>query len=192
METGFGSSTISKTQKYLEKMGIGKEKKAPRWNGENRMDDHYAENVWVPLREAIQMVLVKKDCILADDDDDDATTLDDSFDNMYKTAYTMVNDNYGKSLYVGVKEVITDHLEEEVLPAVLEGLNNNFLQTVNSAWEDHKASLEMIRDILLYLDRCMGMSAVIDFHNYFSSGPMCTRTASRASTIWALSCSDRL
>ena len=152
VEAGFGSATISKTQKYLQKMGIGKEKKAPRWNGENRMDDHYAENVWVPLREAIQMVLVKKDCILVDDDDD-ATTLDDSFDNMYKTAYTMVNDNYGKSLYVGVKEVITDHLEEEVLPAVLESLNNNFLQTVNSAWEDHKASLEMIRDILLYLDR---------------------------------------
>ena len=113
------------------------------------MDEEYSENVWLPLKEAIQMVLIKKDFIHADDDD----IVDDSFDNMYKTAYTMVNDNFAKSLYIGVKEVITDHLEEEVLPAVLESLNNNFLQTVNSAWEDHKASLEMIRDILLYLDR---------------------------------------
>ena len=95
------------------------------------------------------MLLIKRDFIHADDDD----IIDDSFDNMYKTGYTMVNDNHAKSLYTGVKEVIADHLEAEILPVVLESLNNNFLQTMNSAWLDHQASLEMIADILLYLDR---------------------------------------
>ena len=127
-------------------MGVGKENATSRWNGERKMDEEYSENVWLPLKEAIQIVLVKKDFIHTDDDDD-------SFDNMYKTSYTMVNDNYAKSLYIGVKEVIADHLEAEILPVVLESLNNNFLQTMNSAWVDHQASLEMIADILLYLDR---------------------------------------
>ena len=128
-------------------MGVGKENATFRWNGERKMDEEYSENVWLPLREAIQMVLIKKDFIHTDDDDD-------SFESMYKTTYTMVNDNHAKSLYIGVKEVIADHLEVEILPVVLESLNNNFLQTMNSAWVDHQASLEMIADILLYLDRC--------------------------------------
>ena len=107
------------------------------------------ENVWIPLREAIQLVLNKKQSIRTNDDN----IIDDSFDAMYKTAYMIVNDNHAKSLYVGVKEVIADHLEAEVLPVVLKSLNNNFLQSMNSAWVDHQASLEMIADILLYLDR---------------------------------------
>ena len=130
-------------------MGGGKENTTSRWNGESRMDEEYTENVWMPLREAIQLLLNKKQFIRTNDDN----IIDDSFDSMYKTAYIMVNDNHAKSLYVGVKEVIADHLEAEVLPVVLKSLNNNFLQTMNSAWVDHQASLQMIADILLYLDR---------------------------------------
>ena len=130
-------------------MGGGKENTTSRWNGESRMDEDYTENVWMPLREAIQLLLNKKQFIRTDHDN----IIDDSFDSMYKTAYIMVNDNHAKSLYVGVKEVIADHLEAEVLPVVLKSLNNNFLQTMNSAWVDHQASLQMIADILLYLDR---------------------------------------
>ena len=127
----------------------GKENMTSRWNGETKMDEDYVENVWIPLREAIQLVLNKKQCIRTNDNN----IIDDSFDAMYKTAYMIVNDNHAKSLYVGVKEVIADHLEAEVLPVVLKSLNNNFLQSMNSAWVDHQASLEMIADILLYLDR---------------------------------------
>ena len=127
-------------------MGVGKENTSSRWNGESKMDEDYVENVWTPLREAIQLVLKKKVFTRTDD-------IDDSFDYMYKTAYIMVNDNHAKSLYVGVKEVITDHLEAKVLPVVLKSLNNNFLKTINSAWLDHQVSLEMVADILLYLDR---------------------------------------
>ena len=34
---------------------------------------------------------------------------------------------------------------------VLESLNNNFLQTLNNAWNDHQTSMVMIRDILMYM-----------------------------------------
>ena len=34
---------------------------------------------------------------------------------------------------------------------VLESLNNNFLHTLNSSWNDHQTSMVMIRDILMYM-----------------------------------------
>lgn len=36
---------------------------------------------------------------------------------------------------------------------MLRCLNNNFLQTLNQAWNDHQTSMVMIRDILMYMDR---------------------------------------
>ena len=36
---------------------------------------------------------------------------------------------------------------------MLAALNNNFLQTLNAAWNDHQTSMVMIRDILMYMDR---------------------------------------
>lgn len=36
---------------------------------------------------------------------------------------------------------------------VLKCLNNNFLKTLNQAWNDHQTSMVMIRDILMYMDR---------------------------------------
>ena len=36
---------------------------------------------------------------------------------------------------------------------MLGALNNNFLQTLNAAWNDHQTSMVMIRDILMYMDR---------------------------------------
>jgi hypothetical protein len=32
-------------------------------------------------------------------------------------------------------------------------MNNNFLQTLNAAWNDHQTSMVMIRDILMYMNR---------------------------------------
>lgn len=36
---------------------------------------------------------------------------------------------------------------------VLESLNNDFLQVLNRAWNEHQTSMTMIRDILMYMDR---------------------------------------
>ncbi|ETE67984.1 Cullin-3, partial [Ophiophagus hannah] len=42
---------------------------------------------------------------------------------------------------------------ERVREDVLNSLNNNFLQTLNQAWNDHQTAMVMIRDILMYMDR---------------------------------------
>lgn len=41
----------------------------------------------------------------------------------------------------------------QVREDVLKALYNNFLQTLNQAWNDHQTSMVMIRDILMYMDR---------------------------------------
>ena len=76
-----------------------------------------------------------------------------SFEELYRNAYTMVLHKHGERLYSGLKEVVTNHLENKVRGDVLASLNNNFLQTLNSSWNDHQTSMVMIRDILMYMDR---------------------------------------
>ena len=39
----------------------------------------------------------------------------------------------------------------QVRDDVIKALNNNFLQTLNNAWNDHQTSMVMIRDILMYM-----------------------------------------
>ena len=39
----------------------------------------------------------------------------------------------------------------QVREDALHALNNNFLQTLNMAWNDHQTSMVMIRDILMYM-----------------------------------------
>ena len=65
----------------------------------------------------------------------------------------MVLHKHGERLYTGLKDVVTAHLENKVRNDVLASLNNNFLQTLNHAWNDHQTSMVMIRDILMYMDR---------------------------------------
>ena len=48
---------------------------------------------------------------------------------------------------------ISNLLGVQVRNDVLAALNNNFLQTLNAAWNDHQTSMVMIRDILMYMDR---------------------------------------
>ena len=55
--------------------------------------------------------------------------------------------------FLGLKEVVTQHLESKVRNDVLAALNNHFLQTLNATWSDHQTSMVMIRDILMYMDR---------------------------------------
>lgn len=45
---------------------------------------------------------------------------------------------------------------------MLNSLNNNFLQTLNQAWNDHQTAMVMIRDILMY------MVGILIFHTFNS------------------------
>jgi len=104
------------------------------------MDEKYVESIWSLLKNAIQEIQKKNNSGL-------------SFEELYRNAYTMVLHKYGERLYTGLKEVVTQHLELKVREDVLISLNNNFLQTLNHAWNDHQTSMVMIRDILMYMDR---------------------------------------
>jgi cullin 3 len=104
------------------------------------MDEKYVESIWTLLKNAIQEIQKKNNSGL-------------SFEELYRNAYTMVLHKHGERLYTGLKEVVTQHLESKVREDVLKALYNNFLQTLNQAWNDHQTSMVMIRDILMYMDR---------------------------------------
>ncbi|KAI5737524.1 hypothetical protein M8J76_014379 [Diaphorina citri] len=96
------------------------------------MDEKYVQDIWLLLKNAIQEIQKKNNSGL-------------SFEELYRNAYTMVLHKHGERLYSGLKEVVRED--------VLKSLNNNFLQTLNQAWNDHQTSMVMIRDILMYMDR---------------------------------------
>ncbi|XP_039250181.1 cullin-3-A-like isoform X2 [Styela clava] len=104
------------------------------------MDEKYVANIWELLKNAIQEIQKKNNSGL-------------SFEELYRNAYTMVLHKYGEKLYNGLREVVTEHLTQKVRVDVVESLNNYFLPTLNSAWNDHQTSMVMIRDILMYMDR---------------------------------------
>ncbi|XP_055868404.1 cullin-3-B-like [Biomphalaria glabrata] len=104
------------------------------------MDEKYVNNIWSLLKNAIQEIQKKNNSGL-------------SFEELYRNAYTMVLHKHGEKLYTGLKDVVTEHLVGKVKEDVLQALNNNFLQTLNAAWNDHQTSMVMIRDILMYMDR---------------------------------------
>lgn len=103
------------------------------------MDEKFVESIWALLKSAIQEIQKKNNSGL-------------SFEELYRNAYNMVLHKHGERLYLGLKEVVTQHLEK-VREDVLRCLHNNFLPTLNQAWNDHQTSMVMIRDILMYMDR---------------------------------------
>lgn len=92
------------------------------------------------LKEVIQKILKKEISEL-------------SFEELYRKAYTLVLHNHGNRLYKGLKEVVTQHLDSKVRQDVLTSLNDNFLQTLKQAWDDHQKAMVMIHAILMYMDR---------------------------------------
>lgn len=102
------------------------------------MDEKYVNSIWTLLKNAIQEIQKKNNSGL-------------SFEELYRNAYTMVLHKHGEKLYAGLREVVTEHLVHKVRQDVLDSLNNNFLQTLNKAWNDHQTSMVMIRDILMYM-----------------------------------------
>jgi len=88
-----------------------------------------------------------------------------SFEELYRNAYNMVLHKYGDMLYDGLKGVVNDHLKVIALN-VASAVDENFLSELNKSWNDHKISMLMIRDILMYMDRVyvsqQGVATVYD------------------------------
>lgn len=54
---------------------------------------------------------------------------------------------------IAIDIIHADFISLQVRSEVLKSLNNNFLLTLNQAWNDHQTAMVMIRDILMYVDR---------------------------------------
>ncbi|CAN6484622.1 unnamed protein product [Victoria cruziana] len=103
------------------------------------MDPKYAEKTWKLLEHAIHEIY-----------NHNASGL--SFEELYRNAYNMVLHKYGDKLYSGLVSTMTWHLKEisKSIEAAQGGL---FLDELNRKWRDHNKALEMVRDILMYMDR---------------------------------------
>lgn len=113
------------------------------------MDEKYVETIWATLKNAIQEIQKKNNSGL-------------SFEQLYRNAYNMVLHKHGNRLYFGLREVVSEHLEQKVRQEVLESLHSNFLPKLNQAWTDHQTSMVMIRDILMYMDRVYVQQREVD------------------------------
>eukprot|EP00854_Cymbomonas_tetramitiformis_P023528 gene23528-28485_t len=103
------------------------------------LDPQYAEKTWKVLEDAIHEI-----------HNHNAFGL--SFEELYRNAYNMVLHKFGDRLYKGLEDTITAHLVEVSKKIdVAQGLL--FLEETNKRWEDHNKSMQMIRDILMYMDR---------------------------------------
>ncbi|CBI22194.3 unnamed protein product, partial [Vitis vinifera] len=103
------------------------------------MDPNYADKTWKILEEGIHEIY---NCNISGL----------SFEELYRNAYNMVLHKFGEKLYSGLVTTMTHHLEviSKSIEAAQGGL---FLEELNRKWADHNKALQMIRDILMYMDR---------------------------------------
>ncbi|KAG8086869.1 hypothetical protein GUJ93_ZPchr0010g7500 [Zizania palustris] len=68
------------------------------------------------------------------------------------TAYNMVLHKHGPKLYDKLTENIKEHLQE-MRTSIEVAQGGSFLEELQRNWDDHNKALQMIRDILMYMDR---------------------------------------
>ncbi|MEW5303513.1 MAG: hypothetical protein WDW36_006197 [Sanguina aurantia] len=103
------------------------------------MDPNYADKTWKVLEDAIQEI-----------HNQNASGL--SFEELYRNAYNMVLHKYGDRLYTGLIRTLKRQLQG-VAGRVEATQGEPFLRELKTRWEDHNKSTQMIRDILMYMDR---------------------------------------
>lgn len=103
------------------------------------VDPRYADKTWRLLEHAINEIY-----------NHNASGL--SFEELYRNAYNMVLHKFGEKLYTGLVSTMTSHLM--AMSECIENAHGEmFLEELNTKWTDHNKSLQMIRDILMYMDR---------------------------------------
>ncbi|GMI87375.1 cullin 3, cullin 3A [Hibiscus trionum] len=103
------------------------------------VDPKYAEKTWKILEHAIHEIY-----------NHNASGL--SFEELYRNAYNMVLHKFGEKLYSGLVTTMTAHLKE-ISKSIEVAQGALFLEELNRKWNDHNKALQMIRDILMYMDR---------------------------------------
>ena len=64
----------------------------------------------------------------------------------------MVLHKFGEKLYSGLVTTMTYHLKE-ISKSIEAALGELFLEELNRKWAEHNKALQMIRDILMYMDK---------------------------------------
>jgi len=103
------------------------------------MDEKESNRTWECLKHAIHQI-----------HQHNASSL--SFEELYRNAYNLVLHKYGELLYNGVQSVVADHLKI-VAQSCVDCPNDRLLEELKKQWDDHKTTMVMIRDILMYMDR---------------------------------------
>ncbi|KAF9673890.1 hypothetical protein SADUNF_Sadunf10G0070900 [Salix dunnii] len=103
------------------------------------VDPKYADKTWKILEHAIHEIY-----------NHNASGL--SFEELYRNAYNMVLHKFGEKLYNGLVDTMTSHLRE-ICKSIEAAQGDSFLEELNRKWNDHNKALQMIRDILMYMDR---------------------------------------
>ena len=103
------------------------------------MDRQDAQKTWNVLASAIDEIYNRN-----------ASQL--SFEELYRNAYNLVLQKHGNLLYEGVSDKINKHLEETAR-SLGETNEKEVLEAMAVAWDEHKTTLSMCRDILMYMDR---------------------------------------
>jgi len=75
-----------------------------------------------------------------------------SFEELYRNAYSLVLHKYGELLYKGVQDTVKEHLKQ-VANRVICATDDELLNKLQDEWQDHRTTMIMIRDILMYMDR---------------------------------------
>jgi cullin 3 len=103
------------------------------------MDEKESNRTWECLKHAIHQI-----------HHHNASSL--SFEELYRNAYNLVLHKYGELLYNGVQGVVGDHLKG-VAHSCVDCADDRLLEELKKQWDDHKTTMVMIRDILMYMDR---------------------------------------
>jgi len=103
------------------------------------MDEKESNRTWECLKHAIHQI-----------HQHNASSL--SFEELYRNAYNLVLHKYGELLYNGVQGVVADHLKS-IAQSCVDCPDDRLLEELKKQWDDHKTTMVMIRDILMYMDR---------------------------------------
>jgi len=94
---------------------------------------------WTTIKEAIHKIYLQQ-----------ASSL--SYEELYRTAYSLVLHKHGELLYNGVKQT-TVELLHPIVEKLLRSSDEDLLKKVNDIWKQEKLCIVMIKDILMYMDR---------------------------------------
>lgn len=98
-----------------------------------------AEELWKSLDKSIALIF-----------DLQAARL--SFEELYRKAYDLVIQKYGDLLYNGLSDSIKRQCTE-ILTVLTKENNTNLFEKLISSWGAFKSAVNMIKDILMYMDR---------------------------------------